>query len=248
MKNFFFFKTIFTASILLFLLNASAQNDSITRLNRKYKTEIGVDMSQIFQRTPGTALILKLKNNRGRFVDLTSAKNYRIQFGINGSLPVSENVKDNDTTYYIYSAKTENSLSITAMFGFEKVKFYGKFNFFYGIDFGPSYSQHSTGYTAYRYSSGQGGTVYGPFDQFDLKRAAFSVSPFIGAKYRLSEHFSASIESGFTLTYFISKSLIYSPGINSNPYLKDAQLAEENKSGLELSMKYLRFLTLNYHL
>ena len=245
MKNLSSFRTILTASVLLLLLNAAAQNDSIMRINRKYKTEVGIDMSQIFQKNPGTALILKIKNNRGRFIDLRSAKNYRIQLGINGSIPVSESSTPGDTAFIFYSSKPASTFNVNLMFGKEKVNFYGKFNFYYGFDVGPYYECYNSGYMAYTYPYGGG---YSGSTQRESRKAGVAIFPFIGAKYRISEHLSASIESGFVFSYFMSKAVILSVPNITSPDNKTSTLATEKVSGFDFSIKYLRFLTLNYHL
>jgi hypothetical protein len=247
MKNPFFFRIFFTAAILLILFNATAQNDSIMRINRKYKYEVGVDMSELLQKTPGTALILKIKNNSGRFVELKSAKNYRLQLAVNGSLHKKETVP-HDTSIIKYKSKATQSFYLQAMFGVERVNFYGKFNFYYGVDIGPYYNYINSGYTAYGYVNGSSisWAAGQPYEQ-ESRKGGIALIPFAGAKYRFSEHFSASIESGFNLAYFFSKTTVHNlPFVGYNTL--DLTLAEETATGIDFSMKYLRFLTLNYHL
>ncbi len=239
------FTHLLVFGMLVFSIQSFSQvNDSIMRINRKYKTEIGVDLTGLFFKTPGITLIAKVKNNAGRFIDLKSAKNYRFQFGLSGGLPISEDVKRVDTSFLRYSNKPGKEINAFIMVGHERVNFYGRFNLYYGVDFGLSYNYSKVGYIDYAgvYSN------YNYLSPTETKRAELSVIPFVGAKYRFSEHFSASIESGFSLAYFISRAVIFGVSPVSYPTtVNTVVLATANQSGITFSMKYLRFLTLNYH-
>src|ERR1044071_6025827 len=128
------YKLFFILFPFMFFMNAFSQNrDSIMAINRKFKKEIGVDIQGLFKTTPGTTLILKLKNNWGRFIALTSAKNFRFQLGLSGTIPVNEKTNSVDTSNSHYLTKEARSFSVQPMFGMEKVNFYGKFNFYYGF-------------------------------------------------------------------------------------------------------------------
>lgn len=240
---------------LTFCISAfSQQKDSIMAINRKYKKEVGIDFQGFFKSTLGTALIFKVKNNRNRYISLTTTKNFRFQLGISGTLPTNDKVTNIDTSKVRYSTQEASSFSIQPMLGMEKVNFYGKFNFYYGVDFGPYYNYTNSGYSVYTFTNyPYTGAMYsnsaGLPQQSEAKKYGLSIAPFIGAKYRLSEHFSASIESGFFVSYFASKTKIYSlPYINGGNKSTNTVIADKNYSGLDFSVKYLRFLTLNYHL
>lgn len=223
-------------------------------INRKFKREIGIDFQGFFKSTPGTALIFKIKNNGNRYISLTTIKNFRFQLGISGTVPANDRVTIVDTSKVRYSTQEARSFSIQPMFGMEKVNFYGRFSFYYGIDFGPYYSFTNSGYSVYTYTNyPYGGAGYttsaGLPQQSEAKKYGLSIAPFIGAKYRISEHFSANIESAFFFSYFVTKTKIYSiPYFNSANNSTNTVIADKNYSGFDFSMKYLRFLTLNYHL
>lgn len=111
-------------------------NDSINRTNRKYQKEIAIDFQGLFLNVPGTAVIIKTKDNRGRFVELTSSKNFRFQFGVAGNLPLHEKTAILDTSNIRYASKEAKTFNAQAMFGKERVRFYGRFNFYHGCDIG----------------------------------------------------------------------------------------------------------------
>ena len=148
------------------------------------------------------------------------------------------------------------------MFGIERVNFFGRFNIFYGLDFGPYYNYSKFGYALYEYNNGNtnyynyslnnpnGNYAFGPSES---NKFGFAVSPFIGAKYRISERFSASIESSFFLSYFYSFNKIYAaPYYSGNSTSFNAiefnhVAAKTTINGIQFNMNYLRFLTFNYH-
>ena len=74
----------------------------------------------------------------------------------------------------------------------------------------------------------------------------------VGIKYRFSSRFSASLESGFYLSYFLTKekynNIRYgNNNINTSGYIL-LPISEKTTNGFNFSMSYLRFLTINYHL
>jgi hypothetical protein len=246
MKN----KVFFTLVGIFFCLNSfSQQKDSIMAINRKFKREIGVDLQGLFKSTPGTALILKIKNNRNRFISLVSTKNFRFQLGLSGTIPTTDNVKMVDSSTNRYSSQEARTYSIQLMAGMEKVNFYGKFNFYYGFDFGPYYNYSNTGYSSLIYTNGGGAYSFsGGFpEQTEAKKMGVTFAPFVGAKYRISEHFSATIESAFYLSYFLSETKIMDLPYYYSTVRTNKVVAVKNSSGFDFSVKYLRFLTVNYH-
>ena len=221
-------------------------------INRKYKHEVGIDVQGLIQRSLGSTLILKIKRKE-KLVNLTGSKNFRFQLNLSGTFPVSEKTTQTDTVQYRYSNKGASSFTIQPMFGIERIKFYGKFNFYSGVDFGPYYSYSDNGYLAYKYTYLNNTTYgYNNYIAFPIetqsKKYGVSVAPFIGIKYRISSHFSASLESGFYLSYFITKEKNYNIPFFYNPNNSTTLISEKTSHGFDFSMKYLRFLTINYHL
>ena len=238
---------------LLFILNGSChlsaqKSDSIMLINRKYKHEVGIDVQGLIQRNLGSTLILKIKRKE-KLVNLTGSKNYRFQLFLSGAFPVSEKTKQLDTLNTYYDSKSYSTFMIQPMIGLERIKFYGKFNFYYGVDFGPSYSYSNNGYSVIKYYSNN----YGSSNlETESKKYGLSVAPFIGIKYRFSSRFSASLESGFYLSYFLTKekynNIRYgNNNINTSGYIL-LPISEKTTNGFNFSMSYLRFLTINYHL
>lgn len=243
MKNFFSLRIIFAATVLFFSINVKAQtdsyrSDSIMQINRKYRHEVGVDMSGLLQRSSSAALVFKRSSKSGRL-------NYRFQLGIQGKLPLNQKISSDDTSYTILAYKSPSSFGIFVGVGLERVKSFGRFNFYYGADLVPSYNASNSGYRIVSNgvsNPGSNGLLYESYT------ANIALTPFIGAKYRLSEHFSASIESALFISWFMSETRVSVPyyinGFGAMPGI----VSKEETSGLNISMSYLRFLTLNYHL
>lgn len=236
---------------LLFLLPLAAsaqQKDSLKFNNRKYKYEVGIDMQGIFNNYLGTALIFKIRNDRGKFIPVSYAKNYRIQWFASAGLSGEDQVTDLDTfsNATISSSNQYDNLHLSAFVGMEKVHFSGKFNFYYGLDLGPSYSYWQTGYQIREIQSGSYTTTITSTvgDPNESHAIGVNVAPFFGVKYRFNERFSASAETAFFAAYaFISETryLIEYSG-------STAQFASRIQTHrFSMYMDYLRFLTFNYH-
>jgi hypothetical protein len=236
-------------------------------MNRRFKHEIGIDCQGFFKGSPGSAFIWK-KKKQGRLISLTFSQNYRFQIAFNGTLPLTEKVTALDTTHGRYMSKQAIGYSIQPMFGIERVNFFNRFNIFYGCDFGPSFTYGRSGYIYYTYHYTSGGSTYYNTNYYytntsglyyyndqagESKKIGLSVAPFIGVKYRISERFSASMESAIFLTYFYSVTKLYAQPYYSNtnslnPIPNLTTVAAKNTvSGVEFSPRYLRFLTFNYH-
>ena len=251
MKKYF----LIASATILFSLEIFCQtqpNDSIMVMNRRYKNEIGIDFQGFFKGTPGTFLIWKRKKI-GHLISLTFSKNYRFQLGINGTMPLTQKVTQIDTSKGYYVTSESKQFLIQPMFGIERINFFGRFNIFYGMDFGPYYSYARTGYTVF--GSYNNGYYYSYFNSNagapnETTKYGLSLIPFIGVKYRIAEHFSASMESGFNLSYYFSNTkLLAFPYFNN--YTAQATLntvsTTSKVNGISFSMMYLRFLTFNYH-
>jgi hypothetical protein len=225
----------------------SQSKDSIMAMNRKYKREVGMDFKGFFKGAPGTSLILKIKDTHSRFVSMSFSKYYRFQLRLEGEFNANPFMQRWPEPYgYFERRDPKGGFSISPMLGKERVNFFGRFNIYYGMDFGPYYSHNTFGYfvyidtTANHISNYQDGFSNQPYK---VTNFGFSAIPFYGMKYRLSEHFSLSVESGFTFSFFISKTTY----LNSNQF-HDLGYFNKNKSkGFNFAMMYLRFLNLSYH-
>lgn len=235
---------------LFFLLPLAAtaqQNDSLKFNNRKYKYEVGIDMQGLFTNYLGTSLILKIRNDRGKFVPVSSAINYRIQWYASAGLSGQDRVTDLDTfPFATVSSNQYDHLHLNAFAGMEKVHFYGKFNLYYGLDFGPSYSYSQTGYLIREVQSGPY-TVTNFISISNLNEShglGLNVVPFFGVKYRFTERFSASAETAFFAAYaYVSQTFFVVENSGST-----AQFASRIQTHrFSMFMNYLRFLTFNYH-
>lgn len=219
----------------------SQARDSVMALNRKYKREMGIDFQGFFKGTPGTSLILKVKK-KSHLISLTFSENYRFQLNLSGSIPITSNTSQGLDSNRTEIVNPSSQFSIQPLVGIEKIYYYARFNLYGGLDAGPNYNRMSQGYilvSGYNYySNNYPMTSWG---------AGFSFIPFVGMKYRLTERFSLSAESAFALAYNYTKTVYggvaYSNGSGSQTWAK----SETRFSALTFNMRYLRFLTLNYH-
>lgn len=232
------FKHSFLWILLFASLGLSAQHDSIPFNNRLYKQEIGIDCKGIFNGNLGAALIYKVRNDRSKLIAVTYAKNHRFQFAFNSNFVVSDKTERQDgpsqSTYYL---KPYKYLYVNAAYGFERVRFYNRFNFYYGVDFGPSFTYQQNGYYV---RTNNNSILYYYADFGKTTSIGLNVIPFFGMKYRFSRRFSVSAETGFAFSYFLQKTELFDPysqtvdGINT-------------QHGFQTNTQYLRFLSFNYH-
>jgi hypothetical protein len=242
MKKQFTVSTIMLLACLLSSLSLFSQaRDSVMALNRKYNREMGIDFQGVFKGTPGTSLILKVKK-KSHLVSLTFSENYRFQLGLSGSVPISSHTIQSQDSLHTTVVNTYSQFSIQPLVGLEKIYYYGRFNLYGGLDAGPYYNRMSQGYSVLSGSNYYTGTL--PLTSWG---AGIAIIPFAGMKYRLTERFSVSLESAFTLAYNYTKTVYggvsYSNGQNTQTWTK----SEAQLSTLIFNMRYLRFLTLNYH-
>lgn len=121
---------LFTISFLLFSLKVFSQkNDSLIAMNRKFKNEIGIDFKDFFHGAVGTSLIWKRKKTE-HLIALKTAKNYRFQVGLNGTIPIVQKTTQNDSTNGYYENFEQKLLYLQVLVGIEKINFFGRFNSF----------------------------------------------------------------------------------------------------------------------
>ncbi|MCC6412090.1 MAG: hypothetical protein IT270_10550, partial [Saprospiraceae bacterium] len=223
------------------------QKDSLKFNNRKYKYEVGIDMQGFFGGNPGTGLVLKVRNDRGKFVPVSYAKNYRYQISFFGDLNSKANVTELDTfTNYSIEPKASNRFYVQAMVGMEKVVFFRKFNLYYGLDFGPHYDYYHTDYTIEKQIVGgqEVVSVSGVGRMTEWQQVGASIVPFIGVKYRISDRFSVSAETAFFVKYAYISETWY--GTDATGF-DDVYASRVKYHNITTGMDYLRFLTFNYH-
>jgi hypothetical protein len=240
-------KKLFYATLALSSLYTSScfaqVRDSLMAQNRKYNYEAGIDVSQLMKGTPGTALLLKVKK-KSKLVSLTFSENYRFQLAISGAVTAASQMTELDSLHYHYFYKPNNSFAFHPQVGIEKIRYFGKFNLYYGWDAGLSYSTVSNGYSSEIVSSGAN-YVY-VYNYSSQKSMGANVTPFAGVKYRLTDRFSMSVESGFNVAYLFTDQVI--SNLQWSGYAYSLVPGMELKShGFSFNMAYLRFLTFNYH-
>jgi hypothetical protein len=246
-------KIFLLISCLIISCFALAQkSDSLTSLNRKYKREIGIDFQGFFRGAPGTTFIYKIRNDRGKYISVASARNFRFQLNLEGNMPLATKITYGDTTMASYYKQDPRELTIQLSLGLERVRFYDRFNFYYGIDVGPSYSFYDSGYDYYRYLNSTnnqyyyGGRYWG--EQIVEKRIGMSFSPFVGVKYRFAERFSVSLESSFVASVFMKTKEGYLPIYANGGRPSTKVITKIKETGIEFYPRYLRLLSINYHI
>jgi hypothetical protein len=221
---------------------AHLQTDSLKFSNRKYKREIGIDMTGIFAGNPGSSLIFKIRNDRGKLIALTYAKNYRFAVNFSGNLNLNSKYYGEEKERLVDSVDVEYQYSyFNFLLGIERVNFYNKINFYYGCDAG-LFNQNSLNSNSYYYY--QNNVLnYLRSDEKSNSLGAILI-PFFGLKYKLNERFSLSLESGASVRYahIMTK---YKQG----RYIEDVEgLVKKTVSNrLFIDFIPLRFLTFNYH-
>ena len=253
MKRLLSFKAIFCFLCVCYPVYFFSQNnDSLTKLNRKFRHEVAVDLQGLIMRTPGTALIFKVRNGSSTYPEKTVARNLRLQVGFGGTVPASVNTTITDSSTFRYSQKATAAYSVQALAGTEMVHFYGRFNFYYGCDAGYFYSYASSGYSLTlmnRYSSAFS-VSNGTFSwlETDTYTNAVVLNPFLGFKYRFATHFSVGIESGVNIMYYMQRTKINTIPHYYNTAFSAKNIATNNTNGFSALTQYIRFFTINYHL
>jgi hypothetical protein len=247
-------RKFFCLFLLLFLAcigHLHAQNDdSLMRINRKFKREISIDAQGIFRilntSMLNIAFIYKVRTDHGRFISVTSAKNYRFLLAFEGGLPVKNKAVKIDQSIQVFATSNYQRFSIHPLVGMEKVRFYDKFNFYYGIDLGPLYEHVDSGYDFYYYDN-TNTYSFTRLSQNKERKVGVSAIPFVGVKYRFTERFSISLESSIFLTYYQRTTESYLIQlIAARP--QKMSIATVQQTGLEFFTSPLRFLSLNYHI
>ncbi len=229
--------------LLFCQVKATILNDSINAVVRKYQKEVALDCQGLFLRMPSAAAILKTRANGGQYVDVSSYKNNRFQIAFAGNLILDEESSSTDTFAYVVS-QVPSFWRVAAMYGREKVQLYGKFNFYYGYDFGPFYEYRRSGYSALYLGNGSVVNTNYTWPPSESSKIGLTIVPFMGCKYRFSEHFSVSLETGVSIAYFKSKTTG-----SVFPFIKQFNsITRTNTTGIDVRADYIRFLTLNYHM
>ncbi len=228
------------------------KTDSLKFNNRKFKHEIGIDFRGIFNNNyyylansanhfydgldRGYSFIWKVRNDRGKLISVSYIKNWRFQFRTS-SITNTDRVQrfESNGTTFEYKENGISSLYVQPSFGFERVNFFDRFNFYYGADFG---------FLVYRV---RGATNYGfevNGNYFSFTTNSMSYGPdatgFVGMKYRFSERFSIAVETGFGIYFHLVRSKLY----DNQAEKIVSKTAYENFGH---SFYPLRLLTFNYH-
>jgi len=248
MKN-----TLLAICLFVSVGTAAAQKlDSLKLNNRKFKHEIGIDFRGVlnfgniyyyannvrggYNNANVTSLIYKVRNDRGKLVAVSYAKNWRFQLRTSSTTSTdrTQRFESNGQTF-TYKEDGFSNFYINPAVGIERVNFFNRFNFYYGADFGLSYSR-SRGLSNFGYVLNGNGFL------FTTNADAFGsgATAFLGMKYRISERFSISIESAFEIYFSWIKSSLYDD-------VQKETVSREAYESFGHLFKPLRLLTFNYH-
>jgi len=140
--------------LLISNLAYSQTQDSTKFNNRKYKWEIGIDMKGLFNGTPGGAMVFKTRKTLGKLVPISYSNNLRYLVSLVGTQPTQSNftIDENSPIRVVNNDDNRKYHFTECGIGYEHIDFYGRFNFYYGLDLILKYS-YNTPTTYYYYSS-----------------------------------------------------------------------------------------------
>jgi len=242
-----------TFCLVLFIGSMFAQKaDSLKFNNRKFKHEIGIDFRGIFGNNyyyflnsyddfyddldRGYSFIWKVRNDRGKLISVSYTKNWRFQLRTSSTNNTDrvQRFESNGTTFE-YKENGVSRAYINPSFGFERVNFFNRFNFYYGMDFGVLF------YRA-RGANNYGFVING--NSFSFSRSSYRYGPeataFVGMKYRISDRFSVTAESGFGIFFHFVNSKLYDDRAEET-------VSKVNYESFGHTFYPLRLLTFNYH-
>lgn len=216
--------------------------------NRKYRREMGIDMKGLFGGFPGGTFIFKQRTGDKKLIAVSYSDYLRFSVSFSGNTTLSSldtaaiyKVTDDIGLVIKPTESASHYLSLSA--GKERIYYYGRFNLYYGADF-----FLNTGYSHQKQFISGTFTNNNAYVYLEIPVRTFSagaeIVPFFGMKYRISERFSVSIESGFYLGYTFRR-LKWGD--------KESNLAEDQNPivyfthQINHSMVPLRLLTFNYH-
>ncbi len=216
--------------------------------NRKYRREMGIDMKGFFGGFPGGSFLFKQRTGDKNLIAVSYSDNLRFGASFNGSTTLSSldtvinyRLTDNVGVVIKPSESANHNLSFSA--GKERIYYYGRFNLYYGADI-----FLNVGYTHIKQFISGSFTNNSGYLYLEIPIKSFSmgtgVVPFFGMKYRVSERFSVSLESGFFLAYTFSR---VKWGDKDSNLAGDQDPIVYFTHQINHSMLPLRLLTFNYH-
>lgn len=212
----------------------SSPRDSVKFNNRKYKQEIGLGIENVLKGYLGSALVLKIRDDRAKLVPVTYSNYWRFQLSAFGSAISGLNETFNTGSGQIAILNPAYDYHhVTFLAGRERNNFSNRFNFYYGWEAGPSLTHYKFP-IAY---SNQSQYAYEKSWQYGLAADVFA-----GIKYHLTDRISLSAEAAFVLAYNFIREKFDLPD-NGSQISSSWQV----RHGVRYNMQYLRFITLNYH-
>lgn len=222
---------------------AQSPSDTSKFNNRFYKREIGIGVDGILNGNLGSALVLKIRDDRSKLVPVSYSKYWRFQAGwyLSGASAFSDRFEGQAYNYEHFS-RQPNEASLRLCIGRERNNFYGRFNFYYGWDAQLSLRRdfylNGVGYQDNSTSGSQYLEYYRKTFEYGARGYGF-----LGVKYHFSNRISLSIESAVYLGYILSRGQT----IAKETYGVQINGRKWTGHQVEYGIEYLRFATLNYH-
>lgn len=205
--------TALTVLLFFIIVSATGQNDSISlsadsTSQRQYtkKNELYLNVSPaLIPMVGGSSELVKysIKYKR-RDKNLNHA--FRIGFNyIKTADPVSykQYTYDNDSTMILQKTASFTSSNIWIDFGWEFVKYYKRFEQFYGADLVLGHYENNTSVHQEVYSLNNNLYMQSYYENIDYGQTEdrIGISPFVGLKYHISQYFSFAIQAGVDVSY-----------------------------------------------
>ena len=223
-------------------LKAFSQEEEIQF--HKYKNEIAIDIQNLFEGTPGTALTYKKRKPETGLIAVNEKTAYRFQLTLGGNQDIGDHQFDSLNTNLIsFNDLNNDFLSLGTSVGIERQINRKRLQYFYGLDAGYTYST-STSDRYVRIISGISGKIRDIRETIGTKSHGPSLSLFFGFKYFIVPEFSLSLESGLLNSFrFINK---HETEIDLGTS-ESVTVRKESYKELTFVFDYLRMLNLSYY-
>lgn len=236
-------RTKFTLVIISFFLSNGliwSQSNDETRYN-EYKTEVGINIRDIFSGRLGTGVIYKKRFKFGNLVARNEKTALRVQFGGSGQIELNEREKflSDSISPLLFSDIFNKGINLYCLVGVEWQKQKNRFQYFYGIDIGYRISRTER-LVGWSYRSDRGYT----FRVNEDNRNSIPLIGFAGIKYFISPRIALAIDSGLEVNYEFGNTdvTLINNSDGTEMTFKDLEIQNIN-----FGFKYLNMLNLSYY-
>ena len=227
---------------VLISLKAFSQEEEIQF--HKYKNEIAIDIQNLFEGTPGTALTYKKRKPETGLIAVNEKTAYRFQLTLGGNQDIGDHQFDSLNTNLIsFNDLNNDFLSLGTAVGIERQINRKQLQYFYGLDAGYTYSTNTTD-RYIRFVSPVSGKIQDIRETINSKSHGPALSLFFGFKYFIVPEISLSVESGLLNSFrFIHRDETEVDLSTNESYI----VREETYKELSFIFDYLRMLNVSYY-